>query len=362
MSDQQSASDEQARACRIPFALNQPGVAAPSSSSGPAAPAAPGPSRTVNDVRMDLLRSAHNRRIAERCARIPRRRPLRSAFIAETLKCLAGEIPMPSQSMQHPQQPLFGGSFSDADFGLWRADDSLACLRMTMSEFRDQAMPPDEQRVATPYEIRQAMHANRLLEMRKLWRTRLYAEQIADEAQRRKDKAAAAASSGSPTQPQPSSSPSQSVFEEDTEDEGEEADEKEKENVAAPPPPTKDARAMSSTFVYEGLQDRLNRSIAAMRQLVHNAPDALSGDAFPSPTQSYIMCKAFSAPREQNIHRPLRVHCLKAPPRPPRREDDILAGLELFRDCKCEYVKSSEDKCSTCTPTAVMVAVEGGVF
>ncbi|CAK7238030.1 hypothetical protein SBRCBS47491_010249 [Sporothrix bragantina] len=338
-----------------PSSFTDPAV--PSEPTNPSAPSAAGPSRNVNDVRKELIRSALNRKIASRLAYVPPRRPTRNQFIAESLKCLTGETPMPSRWMRHAHEPLFGGHFSDSYFGTWRSNDSLACLRMTLVEYRDQLLSPDEQRVATPYEIKQSMHLGRLSQMRTLWKERLYAGQVDDEMQRRNMKAAASGSFPK------ESSPSQSVFEEDTEDEDEYYDENEGQDYNVPYHPLSEkSRVVSAPFEYEGIQERLDQSIETIRQLADRAPEALPVMAFPSPTQSYAMRHVSSAPAEWVPRRAVRLNCHKAPPRPPRSLDDSLTDLEQFRDCGCQTQKSEEDKCPTCTSTAVMVAVEGEIF
>ncbi|CAK7567848.1 MAG: hypothetical protein SEPTF4163_005818 [Sporothrix epigloea] len=342
----------QPRTCRIQFLLARSGPTAPSSTptlSGPNTPlasvsplSASAPAafstlnRNANDVRRDLVRSALNRKIGFRPA-CNSGCHTRSQYITESLKCLTGETPMPSRFMKQPAEFLFG---SESVFGRWRPDDSLACLRMTLVEYRDKWTTLEEQRVATPWEIKQAMHQGRLRQMRTLWKRRIYAENRANESQRRKAGVAAALT---PASKLPLLSQSSLTDTEDEDDCENASDSKNKEEDDKARIRRSAESSHMSLFAYEcgGAQDEYDHLIGAKKKSVQWARWRSSMPVKPRQCQ------------------PLRMVCLESPPRPPRSEDDDLAGLEHFQDCGCEF---HEDKCPTCRATAVMVAVEGEIF
>ncbi|CAK7268388.1 hypothetical protein SEPCBS57363_003068 [Sporothrix epigloea] len=354
MQDHENTLSAQPRTCRIQFLLARSGPTAPSSIPAPSGPSTPLASvsplstsapaafsafhRNANDVRRDLVHSALNRKIGFRPTRVSGCHT-RSQYITESLKCLTGETPMPSRTMKQPAELFLFGS--ESVFGRWRPDDSLACLRMTLVEYRDKWTTLEEQRVATPWEIKQAMHQGRLRQMRTLWKRRIYAENRANEIQRRKAEVAAAFAP-------PSKLPllSQSSVGGDTEDEDDcenasngkhkEEDDKARIRLSAESSPM-------SLYAYEceSAEDQYDHLIEAKKKSIKWARWRSSLRMKPRQCQ------------------PLRVDCGESPPRPPRDEDNDLAGLEHFQDCGCEL---HEDKCPTCRATAVMVAVEGEIF
>lgn len=286
----------------------------------------PNPSRNMTAIAADLIRSAQNRRIARRhaCAQLrnsssaevagPSSKSSQPGLHWYTLQCLTSAIPAPSTTMRTPTETLFREP--DARFGAWNPADSLACLKMTMVEYRDQVLTPDEQRVATPYELRWAMSGGRLLEMRALWQNKLAAER----QQALSEVVAASRSSSLP--------PSQSVFEEDSDDEDAHGD-----------------------AVYQ----RFAKAIDAIRDLSDRASSTgtvirTSGVAV-SPSAGCFVPHDIQAISSQ----PLKITGRTPPYRPYRPGASPLAGMEKARGCACGPFL---DKCALCTPQAVRLAVE----
>ncbi|CAK7220248.1 hypothetical protein SEUCBS140593_004169 [Sporothrix eucalyptigena] len=291
----QATLSREPHACRIPFQLLSD---APSfDKSDPHAPF-----RNILDVKRDLVRSALNRKIQHKIPRKPLPQT-RSQIINEALKCINNEVPLPSSSMVVPGYRLPVENTNH--YGSWKQNQSMACLNRTLQEYREQELTADEQRVATPYEIRLARDRNQIFRMQVLWKTRLYNMRAAAAQQQQ---STSVYSFNPPV-------PTVSVFEEDTEDEGEnnfvescddedvdfdgsdkmihdlledltgDISEASLDSEFNKGTPSSAPARSGSLFSYAEMQQRTAKNIARLQQLVDEAPAPTPGEPSPSNTQ-----------------------------------------------------------------------------
>lgn len=267
---------------------------------------------------------------------------------------LVGKMPLPSASMRHPAECLTLDPHPA--YGTWKASNSLAHMKMTLVEYRDKMLSPEEQRVALPREIRLAM-SGQLADMRGIW-----TDVIMNNNQRKMVE-------------EEDTSPCQSVFEEDDDEEEvveevveiemveikkddiKKIDVKEVEvevetdttaekeivkELLAPPSPTSQ---------WNELQERLKRAADTMRLLASQSslviPDSVASTVPAVP----------AIPEFRKQPQPLKVIGRMPPPRPVRADTNALAlaGLEKYRGCNCGPFPI---KCRKCRPSAMRTAVE----